>query len=117
MSSFFSRPGKASLRRQQDIFLLQDSEINMENTVDQRNTEEQSNAEGQSNTEDQRNTADQRKCQGVQTSPINRTERVENLEDGFNTRLPFGYIIIHDTYRSRIPSKIIFTSINSDVNL
>ncbi|CAH0595227.1 unnamed protein product [Chrysodeixis includens] len=55
----------------------------------------------------------------VQTSPIltRGPSSIETTsENGFDTSLPFAYVLIHDNYRSRIPSKIIFTSINSNVN-
>ncbi|XP_026740766.1 uncharacterized protein LOC113503147 [Trichoplusia ni] len=54
----------------------------------------------------------------VQTSPIHLTSSSlqTDMENGFDTSLPFAYVLIHDNYRSRFPSKMIFTSINNDVN-
>ncbi|XP_030032749.2 uncharacterized protein LOC115449156 isoform X2 [Manduca sexta] len=59
----------------------------------------------------------QRKEQEVQTtlSFAPNVERANAQTNGFDENLPFGYVIIHDNYRSRIPSKIIFSSLNADV--
>ncbi|XP_073948756.1 uncharacterized protein [Choristoneura fumiferana] len=56
------------------------------------------------------------KEQGGQTSPcFDEPERDNCIHDGFDANLPFGYIIVHDNYHSRIPSKIFFTSLNENV--
>ncbi|KAJ8712847.1 hypothetical protein PYW08_008151 [Mythimna loreyi] len=72
---------------------------------------------------EERNPENHHKEKGIQTSPIltsrncTRRTRINSRGDqGFNRNLPFGYILIHDNYYSRIPRKIIFTSINSDIN-
>ncbi|XP_075984140.1 uncharacterized protein LOC142981886 [Anticarsia gemmatalis] len=59
----------------------------------------------------------QRKDKSVQTSPTtNREERdSDSSEHVLDKDLPFGYILIHDNYHSRMPSRIILSSINSKV--
>ncbi|XP_028176243.1 uncharacterized protein LOC114364326 [Ostrinia furnacalis] len=57
----------------------------------------------------------------VQTTPKRQRNRKSNSQElpfdgSFDRNLPFGFILVHDNYQTRIPSKIIFTSITSDIN-
>ncbi|KAH9631822.1 hypothetical protein HF086_011070 [Spodoptera exigua] len=55
----------------------------------------------------------------VQTSPISVSPSRSNFpncqDQRFDPNLPFGCILIHDSYQSRIPSRIVFTSLNSSI--
>ncbi|KAL0867976.1 hypothetical protein ABMA27_008643 [Loxostege sticticalis] len=57
---------------------------------------------------------------GVQTSPkkrknIRRFEQNLPSDSSFDQNLPFGFVVVHDNYHSRIPSRIIFSSLSPDV--
>lgn len=72
-----------------------------------------SNRENRGSSRENRN----RNRDSIGTNRENRGTNTDScIDHGFGNNFPFGYILIHDNYDSRIPTKIIFTSINSDVS-
>ncbi|XP_062528915.1 GATA zinc finger domain-containing protein 4 isoform X2 [Bombyx mori] len=72
------------------------------------------NPEKSSSKNDRSKNQTSKRDQGVQTSS-NSHDEGDDITNGFDKNLPFGYILIHDNYNSKIPSRIIFSSLNSEV--
>ncbi|RVE49126.1 hypothetical protein evm_006247 [Chilo suppressalis] len=50
-------------------------------------------------------------------SRVNKSIQVSpEREPSFNEELPFGHIMVYDNYKDRIPSRIIFSSLNYNVS-